>query len=200
MYRTHLRIALAAVAACAASPLLAQVPSTMATPPQAVAPTTPPPKPASFQISGAMVLPAFSYNDWLASIGWQGQATLILRRSPYNHIRVEGEYNYTAYDANVTNLTGGAELYGGGIGGGRIITKGTTVSESYLVLGGYENSFATCVANTCTKFSEFQFGTKVGVDVVMGRGKVRPLLDFHWLATWSQPYASVFAIGLGLRV
>ena len=197
MYRTHVRLALAAVAACAATPLLAQVPSTMAPPPQAVAPVTPPRKNTSFQVGGAMTIPAFSYNNFLADIGWQAQAALIMRKGPFNHIRIEGEYNSTAYEA--ANLSGGAELYGGGIGGGRVITKGTTQTETYLVLGGYENVFATCTGSTCTDYSEFQFGTKFGIDAVMGRGKVRPVVDFHVLATWSYPYATLFTFGLGLR-
>jgi hypothetical protein len=197
VYRTHVRLALAAVAACAATPLLAQVPSTMAPPPQAVAPVTPPRKNTSFQIGGAMTIPAFSYNDFLADIGWQAQAGLILRKGPFNHIRLEGEYNYTAFEQ--TSLTGGAELYGGGIGGGRVLTKGNMQTETYLTVGGYEHKFAKCAGSTCTDYSEFQFGTKFGVDAVMGRGKVRPVVDFHWLATWSAPYATLFTIGVGLR-
>jgi len=188
--RTHIRMALTALATCAAAgPLLAQVPTTMAPPPQTMAPMTPPPKPTSFQITGAMTIPVFSYADFLTDIGWMAGGALVVRRGAFNSIRLDGEYNSTGYEGS--NLTGSAEVYGGGIGGGRVVMKGNVQSEGYIVLGLYNHSASSA--------SELQFGTKLGTNIVMGRGRVRPVIDIHWLTTWSQPYANLIAIGAGLR-
>lgn len=204
MKQSRIRMTLAALAACAAAgPLFAQVPTTMtppagqAPPPQTMAPMAPP-KPLSFQVTGAMTIPVFSYADYLTDIGWQAQGALVMRRGTYNHLRLEGEYNSTGFE-NTGNLTGSAELYGGGIGGGRVLMRGKVQQEGYLVAGLYNHAFATCALNSCSEASELQFGTKVGFNAVIGRGRVRPVIDFHWLTTWSEPYANLLAIGGGLR-
>jgi len=188
-------IALAAMATWGASPLSAQTPTPMAVPPA----VEPAPKPLSFQATAAVTLPGFSYNDYLNTVGWQAQGALILRRGPFNNLRIEGEYNSTGYDGNLTILTGSATLYGGGVGGGRVFTRGNMQTEPYFVVGGYQNKFGSCVNGTCSEISSFQFGTKLGVNAVLGHGKAHPVLDFHWLGTWKKPYATIFAFGAGLR-
>lgn len=209
MKRTHIRMALAVLATCAAaSTLLAQVPVPLTPapttppqapaptpPPQAMAPMTPPPRPVSFQITGAVTIPVFSYADFLTDFGWMAGGALVVRRGAFNAIRLDGEYNSTGYEAS--NLSGGAEVYGGGIGGGRVVMKGNVQSEGYIILGLYNHS--VCVGTNCTPTSELQFGTKFGTNIVVGRGRVRPVIDIHWLTTWSQPYANLIALGAGLR-
>jgi len=200
--RIHIRMALAALATCAsAGTLLAQVPVPN-TPPQAPAPTqapmpmTPPPKPMSLQITGAMTIPAFGYADYTSDIGWNAQGALILRKGAFNSIRLEGEYN----SVGAQYVSGTSNVYGGGIGGGRVVVRGNMQQEGYLVLGGYEFDGQVCTSNNnCTSYSELQFGTKVGTNLVMGRGKAKFVLDFHWLGTFSEPYVNMFVIGAGLR-
>ena len=160
-----------------------------------------PTKPTSFQVTGAMTLPIFSYADFTSSIGWNAQGAIVVRRSAFNHFRLEGEYNSIGLE-NAGALTGGSEVYGGGIGGGRVLVRGHVQSEGYLVVGAYNHSGAVCVSvGTCVKDSEVQFGTKFGFNAVLGRGqgRVRPVFYFHWLTTYSQPYVNLIAIGGGLR-
>src|SRR5262245_17922510 len=71
---------------------------------------SPPPKKSSFQVTGAMTIPVFSYADFTDDIGWNAQAVIAIRRGPYNHIRLEGEYNSVGLQ-NAGTLTGGAEVY-----------------------------------------------------------------------------------------
>jgi hypothetical protein len=189
----------AALVAGAAGPLLAQVPVPNNPPPSAPPaqqPFAPPPKMKFFQVTGAMTIPVFSYADYLDDIGWAAQATFVLRRGPFNHIRIEGEYNSAAYESAAE---GGAELYGGGIGGGRVVVKGNVQSEGYGVIGLYQHDVSTCAGLVCADVGELQFGLKVGGNIVMGSGRVHPVLDIHWLSTFSQPYANLIVIGGGLR-
>jgi hypothetical protein len=197
--RSTFRTALVATAACAVTTsLLAQVPTTMA-PPQAMAPMAPPPKRTSLQITGAMTIPAFGYADYTSDIGWNATATLVLRRSAFNSIRIEGAYNSVSAEFS----DGTFASYGGGIGGSRVVMRGSVQQEGYLILGAYnfDGQACTTVVNTttCADYSEVQFGTKVGATMVLGRGKTHPVLDFHWFSTWSEPYVNLFSIGAGLR-
>jgi hypothetical protein len=186
----HIPIALAALAVVsAAGSLRAQVPYSL---PAAT------PKPLSVRFLGAMTVPAFSYADHTADVGWKAEAVVNLRKGSYNSIRLEGEYNTVG--SELSGSSGQFNAYGAGIGAGRVLAKGTVEQEGYFVVGGYEYDGLTCpTSSTCRDFSELQFGTKVGTDVVVGRGQGRFLLDLHWLSTWSQPYVSMFAIGGGLR-
>jgi len=184
----HVRIPLTFVvlAACAAAnPLPAQAP----------APSTPT-KPTSLQVTGAATFPLGNYANLLADLGWEAQAALIVRRGGFNQLRVEGVYYSTGYDDAASNLAGSAEIYGGGIGFGRSTPSGT---EFYGLAGAFRNAIGACAASTCTEYSETQFGTKLGVNAVLGHGRVRPVIDFHWLFTYSEPYASIIALGAGLR-
>ena len=154
-----------------------------------------PAKPTSLQISGGMIVPVFSYADITDDIGWQAQGAIVVRRGAFNHFRLEGEYNSVGLESG---LSGGSQVYGGGIGGGRVLVRGNVQQEGYLVLGLYEfdGSFRG------TNYSELQFGTKVGFNVVAGGrsgSRVHPVIDFHWLTTWSQPYVNIIFIGGGLR-
>lgn len=180
----NIRIALATLAlASAAGTLPAQL--------------APPGKPLSIRFLGAMTIPAFSYADYAADVGWKGVAVLSLRKGSYNSFRLEGEYNTVG-----TEFSGGGQLdlYGGGVGAARVLTKGSVQQEGYLVLGGYQFDGQRCTAGgTCADLQEFQFGTKLGSSAVLGRGQGRFMLDFHWLSTWSDPYVTIIAIGGGLR-
>jgi hypothetical protein len=192
----HARIQLTLVvltAFAATNLLLAQVPAPT---PQAAAPMAPPPKPTSFQVTGAASFPLGNYATVLANLGWEAQAALIVRRGAFNQLRVEGVYYSTGYDDAASNLTGSAEIYGGGVGVGRATPGGT---EFYALAGAFRNAIGACAASTCTEYSETQFGTKFGVSAVLGHGRARPVIDFHWLLTWSEPIASVIALGAGLR-
>ena len=209
MKRNHIRMALAALATCAsAGTLLAQVPVPNTPPPaptaepqapapaQAPMPMTPPPRPLSFQVTGGMTIPAFAYADFVSDIGWNAQGALILRKGAFNSIRLEGEYNSVGMEYN----SGTSLVYGGGIGGGRVVMRGNVQQEGYLVLGGYQFDGQACTSNnTCVDYSEFQFGTKFGTNLVLGHGKAKFVLDFHWLGTWSEPVVNMFVIGAGLR-
>ena len=160
---------------------------------------TPPPKPVSFQAWGGMTIPLM-YNYYSAvnvdDIGWTAGGSLIYRPNSRMHARVEGEYHYVG-----TSGGSGAALYGGGIGGGRAISQGTAATEGFFMAGLY--NVGVCVANLtstgCDETSELQFGTKLGANFVAGRGKVRPMLGFGWLYTWSYPYVSAITITGGLR-
>ena len=160
---------------------------------------TPPPKPVSFQAWGGMTIPLM-YNYYSAvnvdDIGWTAGGSLIYRPNSRMHARVEGEYHYVG-----TSSGSGAALYGGGIGGGRAITQGNAATEGYFMAGLYNVEVcATLTGSSCTsEASDLQFGTKLGANFVAGRGKVRPMLGFGWLYTWSYPYVSAITITGGLR-
>jgi hypothetical protein len=157
-----------------------------------------PSKPTSLQITGGMIIPVFSYADFTTDIGWQAQAALVVRRGAFNHIRIEGQYSDVGFESS--GISGSSKVYGGGIGGGRVLTRGNIQQEGYLVLGAYEFDGAATIGGSTTAHKELQFGTKVGVNSVIGRGgRVSPVIDIHWLTTWSSPYVNTIFIGGGLR-
>jgi len=161
--------------------------------------SSPPHKPTSLQITGGMIIPVFSYADFTTDIGWQAQAAIVVRRGAFNHIRLEGQYSDVGFESS--GISGSSKVYGGGIGGGRVLTRGGVQQEGYLVLGAYEFDGAASIGGTTTAHKELQFGTKVGVNaVVVGRNsRVQPVIDLHWLTTWSTPYVNIIFIGAGLR-
>ena len=66
----------------------------------------------------------------------------------------------------------------------------------HVRIEGLYNSEVVTAGGTA---SELQFGTKIGFDVVMGRGKVQPVFNAYWLFTWGSPYISLVPITIGLR-
>lgn len=153
----------------------------------------PAPKPLSVQITGGAMFPVFSYADYTAGTGWKAQAAFVLRRNAYYSIRLEGEYNSVGGEGSTSNST--FLVYGGGIGGGRVVAKGNVQQEGYFVAGAYEWDGATTLGD----YKELQFGTKLGTNAIFGSGKAKFVLDFHWLYTWSEPYVNLLAITGGLR-
>lgn len=153
----------------------------------------PAPKPLSVQITGGAMFPVFSYADYTAGTGWKAQAAFVLRRNAYYSIRLEGEYNSVAGEGSASNST--FLVYGGGIGGGRVVARGNVQQEGYFVAGAYEWDGQTSLGD----YKELQFGTKLGTNAVFGSGKAKFVLDFHWLYTWSEPYTNLLAITGGLR-
>lgn len=150
-------------------------------------------KTKAFQITGGMMIPFLNYSNRVDDIGWNAGAAFILKPRPGFHVRIEGEYNSVGFEGNAT---GSANNYGGGIGGGRtFVSSRSTVSEGYLVAGLYNSEVVTAGGTA----SELQFGTKIGFDVVMGRGKVQPVFNAYWLFTWGSPYISLVPITIGLR-
>ena len=150
-----------------------------------------------FQAWGGMTVPLWNYGTYVDDIGWTAGGSFIFKPSPYNHIRLEGEYH-----AIGSSLSGGASanLYGAGIGGGRSVGRGNAVTEGFIVAGGY--NISVCRPNitaTCTTESEIQFGTKFGANFVGGSGKVKPMIGVALLYTWGTPYASLFTLTGGLR-
>lgn len=157
----------------------------------------PPGKPLSVRFMGAMTIPAFGYADYTSDVGWKGQAVLSLRRGSYNSVRLEGEYNTVG---SALSSGGQFDVYGAGIGGARVVVKGKVEQEGYLVVGGYRWDGTRCpTVSTCNNYDEIQFGTKIGSNLVLGRGQGKLMFDIHWLSTWSEPYVNMFAIGGGLR-
>ena len=157
----------------------------------------PAPKPMSVQITGGAMFPVFSYADYTAGTGWKAQAALVLRRNAYYSIRLEGEYNTVGGEGNSSNAT--FNVYGGGLGGGRVVAKGNVQQEGYFVAGAYEWDGEFCTGLGCTSYKELQFGTKIGTNAIFGSGKAKFVLDFHWLYTWSEPYTNFLALTGGLR-
>lgn len=159
--------------------------------------TQAPPKRTYIQAWGGMTVPLWNYSNYVDDIGWTAGGSLIFRPSPFNHIRLEGEYHYVG-----SSLSNGssASLYGGGIGGGRSVGRGGAVTEGFLVAGAY--NITVCRPNLtlgCTEDSGVQFGTKFGANFVGGRGKVKPVIGIALLYTWGTPYASLFTLTGGLR-
>jgi hypothetical protein len=161
-------------------------------------PSPPPQKPVRFQVFGGMTIP-LAYNYYTAvdvdDIAWHAGGSLIYRPPSMYHVRVEGEYHAIGTDG-----ASNAQVYGGGIGGGRAVSQGTSSMEGYFLAGLY--NVEVCVANLtggCQEGSELQFGTKLGANFAVGRGKVNPVLGFGWLYTWSSPYVSAITISGGLR-
>jgi hypothetical protein len=152
-----------------------------------------PSKPTSLQITGGAMFPVFSYADYTAGTGWKGVAALVIRRNAYYSIRLEGEYNTVGGEGSSSDAT--FLVYGGGIGGGRVVARGNVLQEGYFVAGAYEWDGQTSVGD----YKELQFGTKIGTNAVFGSGKAKFVLDFHWLYTWSEPYTNMLAITAGLR-
>lgn len=155
-------------------------------------------KPVSFQAFGGMTIP-LNYNYYalvsVDDIGWTAGGSIVFRPRSMMHVRVEGEYHNVGTSGNSS-----AALYGGGIGGGRALTQGTSTTEGYFLAGLY--NVEACIANltgNCDEVSELQFGTKLGANFVVGRGKVQPVLGFGWLYTWSSPYVSAITVTGGLR-
>jgi hypothetical protein len=185
MISRHVRIAVTMLAlASAAGTLRAQL--------------APPGKPLSVRFMALMTIPAFGYADYTSDIGWKGQAVVSLRKGSYNSVRLEGEYNTVG---SALSSGGQFDVYGGGIGGARVFTKGKVEQEGYLVVGGYQWDGTRCATiSTCDNYTEIQFGTKIGSSVVLGRGQGRVMFDLHWLSTWSEPYVNMIAIGGGLRL
>jgi hypothetical protein len=176
--------------------MLAVVASPLALPAQMQ--PAPPPKPLSIQVTGGAMFPVFGYADYTAGTGWKAQAALVLRRNAYYNIRLEGEYNTVGGEGSSSNAT--FNVLGFGLGGGRVVAKGKVQQEGYFVVGGYEWDGEICTGGgSCTNYSEWQFGTKVGTNAVFGSGKAKFVLDFHWLYTWSEPYTNLLAITGGLR-
>lgn len=158
----------------------------------------PAPKPLSVQITGGAMFPVFSYADYTAGTGWKAEAALVLRRNAYYSIRLEGEYNTVSGEGNSSNST--FNVFGGGLGGGRVVAKGNVQQEGYFVAGAYEWDGDVCTGGgSCTSYSEWQFGTKLGTNAIFGSGRAKFVLDFHWLYTWSEPYVNLLAITGGLR-
>ena len=161
----------------------------------------PPPaqRPVRFQAWGGMTIPLnYAYYSSVNTddIGWTAGGTLLYHpaMSMY-HFRVEGEYHAIGTDG-----ASSAQVYGGGIGGGRAVSQGSAGMEGYFLAGLY--NVEVCVANLtggCQEASELQFGTKLGANYAVGRGKVNPVLGFGWLYTWSSPYFSAITITGGLR-
>ena len=155
-------------------------------------------KRAFFQAWGGMMDPLWNYNAYVDDIGWTAGGSLIFNPSPWNHIRLEGVYHYVG-----SSIGGGASanLYGGGIGGGRAVRQGNSMTEGFIVAGGY--NVEVCRPNTtgtCDVDSGVQFGTKFGANFVGGRGKkVMPMIGISVLALWGSPYASLFTLTGGLR-
>jgi len=157
----------------------------------------PPAKRTFFQAWGGMTVPLWSYSNYVDDIGWTAGGSFILRPSPFNHIRLEGEYHNIG--SSFSN-GGSASLYGGGIGGGRAVGRGNAVTEGFLVAGLY--NISVCTGNLtggCSTTSEVQFGTKFGANFVGGSGKVKPMIGMALLYTWGSPYASLFTLTGGLR-
>ena len=156
-------------------------------------------KPVALQVTGGAMFPVFNYADYTKGTGWKAGGALVVRRGDYYHIRLEGEYNSVGSDLS----SGGTfEAYGAGIGGGRVVSRGTAKQEGYFVAGGYQWKGQLCTGiggGNCSDYSEWQFGTKVGANAIFGRGKAKFVLDFHWLYTWSEPYVNLLAITGGLR-
>ena len=157
----------------------------------------PAPKPLSFQITGGAMFPVFSFADYTAGTGWKAQGTLVLRRNAYFSLRLEGEYNTVGGEGSSSNAT--YNVFGGGLGGGRVVAKGNVQQEGYFVAGAYEWDGEACVGSTCADYSEWQFGTKLGTNAIFGTGRAKFVLDFHWLYTWSEPYTNILALTGGLR-
>ena len=152
----------------------------------------------SFQVWGGMMIPAFNYSTYVDDIGWNAGAAFIIKPQRYFHVRLEGEYNSIGFQGSIP---GSATNYGGGIGGGRSLSNGRGMTtEGYLVAGLYNTD--VCVPNltgSCNTKSELQFGTKIGFNAVVGRGRVRPVFNMYWLYTWGSPYVSFIPITVGLR-
>lgn len=153
----------------------------------------PPPKPTSLQVTGGAMFPVFSYADYTAGTGWKGVAALVIRRNAFYSIRLEGEYNTVGGEGSLSDAT--FLVYGGGIGGGRVVARGNVQQEGYFVAGAYEWDGQTSLGD----YKELQFGTKLGTNAVFGSGRAKFVLDFHWLYTWSEPYVNMLAITGGLR-
>jgi hypothetical protein len=154
-------------------------------------------KPSAFQVTGGAMFPVFSYADATKGTGWTAGAAFVLQRGYSYHVRLEGEYNTVGSEVG----SGKFDTYGGGVGGGRVFARSSSVrQEAYFVAGGYEFKGQVCTGGaSCADHSELQFGTKVGGNAVFGHGKAKFVLDFHWLYTWSQPYVNILAITGGLR-
>jgi len=155
-------------------------------------------KSKAFQISGGMMIPFLNYANRVDDIGWNAGAAFILNPRPGFHLRIEGEYSEVGFEGNSTSK---AANYGGGIGGGRtFMSSRSTLTEGYFVAGLYNSE--VCVANIsggCDTQGELQFGSKIGFDVVMGSGRIRPVFNAYWLFTWGSPYISLVPITIGLR-